>query len=152
MLLLENPIRMLLLEFDNHANGYYRAIKSYSLFFLLIQEQYIFIHDAILESVMCGDTEINATNLRSTLMKMNRKNNSTKLETQFKVQRELLTIKDQNNVASFYRCWILYHLNRMMSYALLHSNTQIRIASKISYLVNYLQYSQYCNNNSHIII
>ena len=151
MLLLENPIRMLLLEFDNHANGY-RAIKSYSLFFLLIQEQYIFIHDAILESVMCGDTEINATNLRSTLMKMNRKNNSTKLETQFKVQRELLSIKDQNNVASFYRCWILYHLNRMMSYALLHSNTQIRIASKISYLVNYLQYSQYCNNNSHIIM
>ena len=42
----------------------------------------MFIHDAILESVMCGDTEINATDLRSTL---NRKDNSPKLETQFKV-------------------------------------------------------------------
>ena len=56
--------------------------------YFFIKEQYIFIHDAILESVMCGDTEINATNLRSTLMKMNKKNkkdNLMKLETQFKV-------------------------------------------------------------------
>ena len=63
-------------------------IPIISTYTSLMQEQYIFIHDAILKSVMCGDTEINATNFRSTLMKMTRKNmedNSTKLETQFKV-------------------------------------------------------------------
>ena len=76
-------------------DGELRIVTSSSCSYM--QEQYIFIHDAILESVMCGDTEINATNLRSTLMKMNRKNSSTKLETQFKVQREFLIdyIKDQ---------------------------------------------------------
>jgi len=31
------------------------------------QFQYIFIHDAILESVMCGDTQINASDFGATL-------------------------------------------------------------------------------------
>ena len=32
-----------------------------------IQDQYIFIHDAILESLICGDTELDAGNFRASL-------------------------------------------------------------------------------------
>ena len=54
-----------------------------------IQEQYVFIHDAILESVTCGDTEISSANLRLVLQKMskvNPKDNATSFQTQFKVR------------------------------------------------------------------
>ena len=53
-----------------------------------LQEQYIFIHDGILESLTCGDTEISSANLRLALKKMNKvnqKDNMTPLQTQFKV-------------------------------------------------------------------
>ena len=40
----------------------------------MIQEQFIFIHDAILESVTCGDTQISATNLRVAITKMRKSN------------------------------------------------------------------------------
>ena len=55
---------------------------------LHIQEQYIFIHDAVLESVTCGDTEISSANLRLALRRLNRvneKDSMTQLQTQFKV-------------------------------------------------------------------
>lgn len=57
---------------------------------MLKQEQYIFIHDAILESVTCGNTEISSADLRLTIKKMSRVNpddNMTILQTQFKVYR-----------------------------------------------------------------
>ena len=34
------------------------------------QDQYIFIHDAILESVTCGDTQIETNNLRVAMRKL----------------------------------------------------------------------------------
>ena len=40
------------------------------------QDQYIFIHDAILESVTCGDTQIESGNLRARLNKLQRRNQS----------------------------------------------------------------------------
>ena len=49
------------------------------------------IHDAMLESVTCGDTEINSANLRLVVRKMNKvdpKTNTTALQTQFKVARQ----------------------------------------------------------------
>ena len=33
---------------------------------LLSQEQYVFIHDAVLESIVCGNTQIPADDFRST--------------------------------------------------------------------------------------
>ena len=57
---------------------------------MYLQEQYIFIHDAILESVTCGDTEISSANLRLIMKKMSKVNPETKatpLQTQFKVER-----------------------------------------------------------------
>ena len=48
----------------------------------------MFIHDAILESVTCGDTQIAATNLRVAISKMNKKDRLSQLnifQNQFKV-------------------------------------------------------------------
>ncbi|ETW92042.1 MAG: hypothetical protein ETSY2_54750 [Candidatus Entotheonella gemina] len=52
-----------------------------------IQDQYVFIHDAILEAVTCGDTHIDCTDLRTKLNKMQKKSQSgkTELELQFAV-------------------------------------------------------------------
>ena len=41
------------------------------------QEQFVFIHDAVLESVTCGDTQISATNLRAAIQKMSRVDSAT---------------------------------------------------------------------------
>ena len=48
----------------------------------------MFIHDAILESVTCGDTQIAATNLRMRVAKMKKKDNQNQphgFQYQFKV-------------------------------------------------------------------
>ena len=62
------------------------AIDSPTCLFEL-QEQYIFIHDAILELVTCGDTQIDAVNLRKSLHHLLKKNESgsSNLEVQFSV-------------------------------------------------------------------
>ena len=54
------------------------------------QDQFMFIHDAILESVTCGDTQIAATNLRSSLNRMKKKDPLNQLNTfqhQFQVKQ-----------------------------------------------------------------
>ena len=53
-----------------------------------MQDQFMFIHDAILESVTCGDTQIAATNLRMSIAKMKKKDNQNEphgFRNQFKV-------------------------------------------------------------------
>ena len=57
---------------------------------IIHKEQYIFLHDAVLESVTCGDTEISSANLRLAVRKLNKINqadNTTMMQTQFKVNR-----------------------------------------------------------------
>jgi len=51
------------------------------------QDEYIFIHDAILESVMCGDTQINASEFGAALLTLKSRTQSgeTGFEHQFKV-------------------------------------------------------------------
>ena len=53
------------------------------------QDQYIFIHDAILESVTCGDTEIEAGDLRKKLAQLKTTDESgrTGLDLQFAVRK-----------------------------------------------------------------
>ena len=61
---------------------------EHSLSFLLSQEQLVFIYDAILESVLCGNTQISAANLRSKISKYNEVDSSagvTKFKLQFNV-------------------------------------------------------------------
>ena len=59
---------------------------------MTFQEQYVLIHDAILEQVTCGDTQINAGQLRSAvqnLTKIDRLTSNTRLQTQFDVSKIL---------------------------------------------------------------
>ena len=53
-----------------------------------LQEQYIFIYDAILESVTCGDTQIVASDLQDALEKlqMGAQSGPTGLVSQFQVK------------------------------------------------------------------
>ena len=53
-----------------------------------MQEQYIFIHDAILEAVICGDTQMFAYDLLKNIKKLTQRNPQTHFtgfEKQFKV-------------------------------------------------------------------
>ena len=53
-----------------------------------IQEQYVFIHDAILEACLCGDTTIPSSQLRSVYYDMNRldpQTNSSPIKEEFRV-------------------------------------------------------------------
>ena len=63
--------------------------QCYFTYFLCMvyQEQYIFIHDAILEAMTCGDTQINASDLRRSIQKLGQRDPETRLtgfESQFK--------------------------------------------------------------------
>ena len=61
------------------------------------QDQYIFIHDAVLESVTCGDTEIKAADLRRKLVKLKTRDQSglTTLDLQFAVSDIFFVRKQQ---------------------------------------------------------
>ena len=55
---------------------------------LPIQDQYVFIHDAVLESLTCGDTQIPASGLTSAIEKLKQKDRETGrtgFDTQFHV-------------------------------------------------------------------
>ena len=61
---------------------------SYSYIYIYIQEQYIFVHDAVLERVTCGDTQIMASDLRNIINKLGRMDPKTRLtgfQSQFQV-------------------------------------------------------------------
>ena len=52
------------------------------------QDQYVFIHDAVLESLTCGDTQIPASGLSNAIKKLKQKDRETGktgFETQFHV-------------------------------------------------------------------
>ena len=69
---------------------YSRGLHNHTIL-IIYKEQYIFLHDAVLESVTCGDTEISSANLRLAVRKLNKINpadNTTMLQTQFKVNMQ----------------------------------------------------------------
>ena len=58
------------------------------------QEQYVFIHDAILEACLCGDTAVPANQLRSVYYEMNRldpQTNSSQMKEEFRVRLAVLS-------------------------------------------------------------
>ena len=62
---------------------------------ILTQQQYIFIHNAVLEYVVCGQTEITCDNFPeelANLKQINRISGKTKLEDQFEVGISMATI------------------------------------------------------------
>ena len=59
------------------------------------QDQYIFINDAILEAVTCGDTQIEASDLRRSIQSLSKRDPTTHLtgyENQFKASVEECTV------------------------------------------------------------
>ena len=67
--------------------------SSYSL--LLFQEQYIFIHDAILEACLCGETTIPVSEFKATYKEMIRidpQSNSSQLREEFQVGQECMCL------------------------------------------------------------
>ena len=66
---------------------------------MIFQEQYMFIHDAILEQVTCGDTQISAGQLHSAvqnLTKIDQLTFKTGLQTQFDVSKHVHPIKNMH--------------------------------------------------------
>ena len=75
---------------------------------MCIQDQYVFIHDAILEAVTCGDTQVESGDLRAKLNKMQKKNQSgkTELELQFAVSSPSIPpLTLQSYIAIYVRYW-----------------------------------------------
>ena len=66
------------------------VVLSLSLILFHLQEQFIFIHDVILESIICGDTEISAGKMGPAITKL-RKRDRTTGKTQFEAQFEVCT-------------------------------------------------------------
>ena len=55
----------------------------------------MFINDVILESVMCGDTQVNSSDLRTSIRRLTNKDvqtDKTGFETQFEVMHALITV------------------------------------------------------------
>ena len=71
------------------SNGpWFDVYSTTSLTLWPTQDQYVFIHDAVLESLTCGDTQILASELSSAIKKLKEKNKETGrtgFETQFHV-------------------------------------------------------------------
>ena len=51
-----------------------------------MQEQYVFIHEALEEFITCGDTSIGVANLRIALTKLSKPRDELSCQTQFEVQ------------------------------------------------------------------
>lgn len=67
-----------------------------------MQEQYVFIHDAILEACLCGDTTIPASQLRSVYYDMNRldpQTNSSPIKEEFRVSLPSNKLKHKSGQA-----------------------------------------------------
>ena len=80
-------INMLLFNNVTSNTNYYSIVVP-----AFYQDQYIFIHDAILESVTCGDTQIDAGNLRTSLDKLLQKDQPgrTEMDIQFAVSTSIV--------------------------------------------------------------
>ena len=70
---------------------HYSSMLNHCLFFVtpfFKQNQYVFIFDAILESVTCGDTQIRVNDFRQTFKEMNYRNPNTDMN-EFQKQFEV---------------------------------------------------------------
>ena len=56
------------------------------------QEQYAFIHDVVLESLTCGDTQISARDLKSVISRLKTRHKTTG-KTQFEAEFEVAIVE-----------------------------------------------------------
>lgn len=74
---------------------------------VLLQEQYTFIHDAILESITCGNTQVSAADLQRVVTKLKHRDPHTTLtgyEQQYKVLQCFNYLATLFGFVIF-RCW-----------------------------------------------
>lgn len=83
----------IVLQYKAHTDLYVKSVmlvtEIHLLSLLYLQEQYVFIHDAILEACLCGDTTIPANQLRSVYYDMNRldpQTNTSPIKEEFRVR------------------------------------------------------------------
>ena len=121
-----------------------------------MQDQFTFIHDAILESVTCGDTQIAATNLRTTIAKMKRndsKNQPHGFQYQFKVC--MSTLHGKGSLPSHFslcRSWSRFLPTLRRFTVVGHSTAQTEIAVTNIFLVSFhCELGCLCYNNYHIL-
>ena len=72
--------------------------------------QYVFIHDALLEAIMCGDNSIPAPELRKRLqelMEVDPESKKSKLQLQFEVSEWIICHFDSLSLSL--RTWVIYH-------------------------------------------
>ncbi len=74
-----------------------------------LQDQYVFIHDALSDYITCGDTSMMAHELRGAIVEMDRKEGSGKsgFENQFEV-RMLILHRNNQQVELISMCSLLY--------------------------------------------
>ena len=75
--------------------------------------QYVFIHDALLEAIMCGDNSIPAPELRKRLqdlMEVDPESKKSKLQLQFEVSEWIIRYFDSLSLSLslFLRTWVIY--------------------------------------------
>ena len=95
----------------------------------------MFVHDAILEALTCGDTQIDTKKKIKEMNEFNPQTHLTEFETQFRV----CTARSEEKTL-FYcypstRCWKRCPLNQMRSVGARLSNIPPRIAVTSTYLV-----------------
>ena len=76
------------------------------------QEQYRFIHDAILESIVCGKTQVNSGELRSMIEIMKTidpATEKTQFQTQFKVRMMLISSTKNHTLFNYYIAMNFHH-------------------------------------------
>ncbi|CAG07139.1 unnamed protein product, partial [Tetraodon nigroviridis] len=94
-----------------------RELRSRRVNMVQTEEQYVFIHDAILEACLCGDTTIPASQLRSVYYDMNRldpQTNSSPIKEEFRSYKQpsafIVTQHPlPNTVKDFWRLVLDYH-------------------------------------------
>jgi netrin-G3 ligand len=70
--------------------GHVTCLRAQRNYMVQTEDQYIFIHDALLEAVTCGNTEIPARNLSAHIQKLLQPEpgeTSTGMELEFKVRK-----------------------------------------------------------------
>lgn len=73
-----------------------KEILTPELILLVVQEQYVFVHDAILEACLCGNTAIPVCEFRAIYYNISRldpQTNSSQIKDEFQVSTHILTTR-----------------------------------------------------------
>ena len=81
--------------------GHVTCLRAQRNYMVQTEDQYIFIHDALLEAVTCGNTEVPARSLSGHIQKLMQPESGeavTGMELEFKVKNRILTLQRQSRL------------------------------------------------------